>query len=73
MKNKFNKRNFIPGLIASPFVFALLFLTHNFFVFNRFWHYMKFGGEYINFEKNEKHTINEIFNMLKEMNEKKSV
>lgn len=66
MKNtKFNKRYFGIRIIVSPFVFMLLFITHNLFVLRRFWHFLKFGGEYVNFEENEKATIQDIYNELK--------
>ena len=71
MKNtKFNKRKFGLRLIAFPFVFALLFIAHTAFVLKQTYHFLKYGGEYINFEQNEKATIQGIFEMLKEMNDK---
>jgi hypothetical protein len=71
MKNtKFNKRKFGLRLIAFPFVFALLFIAHTAFVLKRTYHFLKYGGEYINFEQNERATIQGIFEMLKEMNDK---
>ena len=72
MKNtKFNKKNFPMRIIALPFVIGLLFITHNFFVLKRTYHFLKFGGEYVNFEQNERKTIQDIFNMLKEMKEER--
>ena len=71
MKNTtFNKRKFGLRLITFPFVFALIFISHNLFVLKRTYHFLKYGGEYINFEQNEKATIQGIFEMLKEMNDK---
>ena len=70
MKNtKFNKQRFGARIIVSPFIFAILFITHNLFVLRRFWHFLKFGGEYINFEENEKATIRDILIELKKQNE----
>jgi len=70
MKNmKFNKRHFIHRLIASPFVFAILIIAHGMFVVKRFYHFLLFGGEYVNFEENEKESVSEIFLMLKEIKE----
>jgi len=72
MENKkFNKRNFIVRIIAFPFVFALIFIAHNIFVIKRTFHFLKYGGEYVNFEENEKPTILEIYKMLKEMKEER--
>ena len=72
MKNKkFNKHNFLHRIIASPFVFCILLIAHNIFVIKRFWHFIKFGGEFVNFEVNERKTLLEIFNMLKEIKEER--
>ncbi len=70
--NKFNKHFFITRILVSPCVFIIIFLGHNLFVLKRFWHFLKFGGEYINFEQNERATIQDIFNELKKQNEHKT-
>ena len=44
-------------------------LEDNFFVLQRTYHFLKYGGEYLNFEENERETISGIFNMLKEIRE----
>lgn len=68
MKNtKFNKRHFATRLVVFPFVFALLFVSHNFFVIKRTWHFLLYGGEYVNFEENERDSMLGIFQMLKEI------
>ena len=70
MKNtKFNKGKFGLRLIAFPFVFALLFIAHTAFVLKRTYHFLKYGGEFVSFGQNEKATIQDIFEMLKEMND----
>lgn len=69
MNKKFNKRNFLLRLIVFPFVFALMLITHTVFVLKRTYHFLRYGGEYINCEENERETILGIFNMLKEMRE----
>lgn len=72
MKNKkFNKRNFGLRLILWPFVFGIIFIAHNFFVLKRTYHFLKYGGEYVNFEKNESENIVGILKMLKEMKEER--
>lgn len=68
-KKKFNRKNLIMRIISSPFILCILFIAHNLFVLKRFWHFLKFGGEYVNFEENERKTLMEIFKMLKEQNE----
>ncbi len=66
---KFNIKKFALRLITCPFVFALIFISHNLFVLKRTYHFLKYGGEYINFEQDERATIQGIFEMLKEMND----
>jgi len=74
MKNtKFNKQSFGMRLIVSPLIFAILFIAHNSFVIKRFWHFLKFGGEYINFEENERATISDILIELKKQNRLKEM
>ena len=70
-KTKFNKKNFVLRVIVFPLIFSLLFITHTFFVIRRSWHFLNFGGEYINFEENEKATIQDIYNELKKQNNQK--
>lgn len=73
MKNtKFNKGKFGLRLIAFPFVFALLFIAHTAFVLKRTYYFLKYGGEFVNFEQNEKATVSDLFNMLKEIREKQN-
>ena len=68
MRNKkFNKRRLGYRLIGLPFVFALIFITHNLFVLKRTYHFIMYGGEYVNFEENERESILGIFEMLKEI------
>ena len=69
---KFNIKKFALRLITWPFVFALMFIFHNLFVLKRTYHFLKYGGEYINFEQDERATIQGIFNMLKEIREKQN-
>jgi len=66
---KFNKRYFIRRLIALPFVAAILLISHLAFVIKRIWHYLLYGGEYVNFEENERESMAAIFKMLKEIKE----
>lgn len=70
-RRKFNKHNFLLRIFVSPLIFCILFITHNLFVLRRFYHFLKFGGEYVNFEENERRTLMEIYNELKKKNESK--
>ena len=66
---KFNKHRFAQRILFLPFVIGIIFVAHNLFVINRIFHFIIYGGEYINFEENERRTINEIFEMLKDIKE----
>lgn len=68
---KVNKRFLTLRIISAPFILCILVIAHNFFVLERFWHYLKFGGEYINFEKEEKRTIKDIYEMLQEIKDER--
>ena len=71
MKNKtFNKRRFIHRLLALPFVSAIILIAHALFVLKRIYHFLLYGGEYVNFEENERENIAGIYDMLKEIKEK---
>lgn len=71
-KPKFNKRHFLMRMLALPFIFALIFISHNYFVLKRTYHFILYGGEYINFEENERENIRDIFEMLKEIKNNQS-
>jgi hypothetical protein len=59
-------------MLALPFVFALILIAHNLFVLKRTYHFLLYGGEYINFEENENQNVLEIYNMLKEIKNNQS-
>ena len=63
-----NKRRLLLRLLSSPAVLFIILVAHNYFVIKRFIHFLRWGGEYINFEKNEKPTIETIYKLLKEQN-----
>ena len=52
-------------ILSTPFVFGLLLLTHNFHVIRRTFLFLRYGGEWINYENNEKKTIYDIYQILK--------
>jgi len=66
-----NKLKLIIRIIASPFVFALLMLSHFTFVIIRTTDFIRFGGEFIHYRSNEeKATIAKILEEIKENNGK---
>jgi hypothetical protein len=68
-KLNFNKRRWWLRIIVVPFIFGIIFVAHMIFVFERTWHFFLYGGEYVNFEKPERESIQEIYNELKVQNE----
>ena len=63
-----NKLKLIIRIIASPFVFALLMLSHFTFVIIRTTDFIRFGGEFIHYRSNEERVT--IAKILEEINEK---
>jgi hypothetical protein len=56
---------YIKRILAAPFVFGLVLITHVFFAFKRTIYFIKYGGEFSNYNKNEKATIQAIYEELK--------
>jgi hypothetical protein len=50
---------------ASLFVLGLILIAALFNAFRRWIAFLKYGGEWINYEKDEKTTIQDIYNQLK--------
>ena len=65
MNTKFNKSNLFARIIASPFVFCLIIIAHVIKAVVIFTKYLKYGGELITFMENERPTINDIYQELK--------
>ena len=63
-----NKLKLIIRIIASPFVFALLILSHFTFVIIRTTDFIRFGGEFIHYRSNEEKVI--MTNILQKLKEK---
>lgn len=68
-KIKFNKRRCLLRPVVLPFVFGILLVAHLAFVFKRTWHFLLYGGEWINHEQNEATTMDGIYKELKKQNE----
>jgi quinol-cytochrome oxidoreductase complex cytochrome b subunit len=66
MKN-FNKRRFALRIVALPFVLGIMAVSHIFCLLRQTRNFLLYGGEYINFEQNERESMLKIFEMLKEI------
>ena len=67
MKNtKFNKHNFWFRILVSPLIFCLILISFIYHSFRRFYFFIKYGGELITFQENERPTIQDIYDILKQ-------
>lgn len=64
-KIKLNKRRLHLRIIVLIPVFLIILVAHLSFVFKRTWHFILYGGEWVNFEKPERETIAGIYAILK--------
>jgi hypothetical protein len=55
---------YILRLITLPFVFGLIFIGYNYSIIKHLIHYIKYGGEWMTFDKDSKNTIRELFNKI---------
>lgn len=63
---------YIKRIIVSPFVFGILIITHWTFAIKRTWHFIQFGGEFIQYPKDEHKTIQSVYELVKEEQIKKA-
>ena len=64
-----NKRRLLIRIIVSPFVLMIIFIAYMFGFIKHFIKYMRWGGEWITYDKNEPENIKEILEMLKKSKE----
>lgn len=55
----------IIRLLISPFLLGIFIVTYFLFSIKRLYHFVKYGGEWINYDKNEKITIQMIYEELR--------
>lgn len=65
-----NKKRIIPRLIVSPIVFALLILTYAMGCVKHFIKFIRYGGEFMTYDKDDDKRMNEIYKILKDIKEK---
>ncbi len=61
-----NKQKLIQRLIVAPFVLVLLVVTYTFQLFKHWIGYVRYGGEFITYSKDDPKRLNDIFYLLKE-------
>jgi len=67
MKNK----NILLRLLVSPFILGMMIITYFYGAIKRWLYFLKYGGEFINFDKDkdENITIQKIYELLKQQYE----
>jgi len=65
-----NKRHLFLRVLVSPFVLCLILIGFNYTGLRRFILFMRYGGEFVAFEKNDRATLDKLYLIAKEMLEK---
>lgn len=61
-----NKRNLILRLIASPFILGILLILYTHQLLKHFVKYIRWGGEWITYSKDDTVRMKDIFDWIKE-------
>jgi hypothetical protein len=66
-----NKRNLLPRIIASPFVFGLMTVSYSIAIFRDWFLFLRYGGEFVKYkEKDPSATLQTVYNAVKERSTK---
>jgi len=57
-------------ILVLPFIFGLILISYNIIVFKHLYDFLKYGGEWITFDKGSKTTIRDLFNLVEGRNKK---
>jgi hypothetical protein len=63
-------KRFIMRVIGLPFVIGLMTIGSLINLFLNIIQFIRFGGEFINYDKNEIYMINDLYKELKHLNKK---
>lgn len=66
--NQMNKQRLLLRIIASPFIFGILFISWQYHFVRHFISVMRYGGEWVSYEKDQPATMTSIFRELKKQN-----
>lgn len=61
-----NNTIIILRIVVSPIILLLMIVGHFYSAVRKFIFFLKYGGEFITFEQNERPTIYKIYQKLKE-------
>ena len=56
----------ILRIIVAPFVLGIILTAYIYFSFRRTYHFIKYGGEWINYDRDDRITIQDIYQKLKD-------
>lgn len=62
---------YFKRILAAPFIFVIALIHALFHTTKRTWQFIKYGGEITNYVKEDKKTIQDIYEILKENYERK--
>ena len=65
MKKSIKIRNFVLRILASPFIYGVVFIKFNFHALYLTYGFIKIGGEFIPYSSEDKCTIKDIYEELK--------
>lgn len=61
-----NKQRLIPRLIISPIILLLLIFTYAFGCAKHFFRFVRYGGEWVSYTKDDPKRMEDIYKLLKE-------
>lgn len=64
-----NKRRLIERIMVSPFILGILIVNYTFGCIKHFIGYLRWGGEWITYKKDDPARMKEIFEVLKDTND----
>ena len=62
-------KNLLLRIIVCPFVLGIMLVKFNYVCLERLIYFLKYGGEWINYTKEDSVTIQKVYELLKEINE----
>ena len=68
-----NKRRLLLRIIVSPLILGLLIITYIHHCLRHFVVYIRYGGEWITYLKNDPKTVQDIYKLLKEQNKENEI
>ena len=60
------KRRLLLRILVSPFIFAMIIVTYLYYGMRRFVLFMRYGGDFITHERDERKNIEDIYMLLRD-------